>query len=570
MFTNYPLPERVLTALEKRGITTPTPIQTETLPISLEGADIIGQARTGTGKTIAFGLPIATRLEASNVKGRAPRAIVVTPTRELALQVAGELTWLASHLTVVAIYGGTGYGQQQRDLWRGCDVVVATPGRALDYLKQGILNLTEAEIVVLDEADEMLSMGFKDDVETILSATPEDRQTLIFSATLPSWAKRLIKSHTQAASHVDVMQGDAVSYQEIAIEAPVRVRAAILSDILHVHGGEGAIVFTNTKAEVDGLRDKLATQGHRTEALHGDMNQHQREDVLGRFRQGLVTVLVGTNVAARGLDIPQVDLVVHYRLPDDAASYQHRSGRTGRAGRQGKVVVLVSGREMRQVSGLERNLSRRFERQAPPAPSDVQDIKIQRALSQAQEQSTDDKALWSELAQRLIQDADQDTLAGLLASFLGGVPASRSLLTGEEGQTTMLLRGNLHSAGQVVRVLKEAGVQQIGRIQLSSEGVFVDVPTQHSNDLSVEGLQVSKATEPPKQDLAKSDRARQGSRNSARQGNRGGSYNARNSRDGSDSRYNSDRRSQRRSHAGGKSPKRKQSKSANRSAHAHD
>ncbi|MEM7734358.1 MAG: DEAD/DEAH box helicase [Deinococcota bacterium] len=560
MFNSYPLPERVLAALDKRGIQTPTPIQAETLPLSLEGSDIIGQARTGTGKTLAFGLPIATRLDASKIKGRAPRAIVVTPTRELALQVAGELTWLASHLSVVAIYGGTGYGQQQRDLWRGCDVVVATPGRAIDYLNQSILNLTEAKIVVLDEADEMLSMGFKEDVERILSATPEERQTLVFSATLPSWAKRLVKNHTQAASHVDVMKGDALSYREITIDAPARVRAAILSDVVHVHGGEGAIVFTNTKAEVDGLRDKLAAQGHRIEALHGDMNQHQREDVLGRFRQGLVTVLVGTNVAARGLDIPQVDLVVHYRLPDDAASYQHRSGRTGRAGREGKVVSLVSGREMRQLTGLERSLARKFERQAPPAPSDVQDIKIQRALDQAQSQSAEDKALWAELARKLIDAQDQDTLAGLLAAFLGGVPAPRSLLTGEEGQTTLLLRGNIHSVGQVVRLLREAGASHVGRIQLSSEGAFVDVPTGQSDGLQVSGMQVSKATEPPKQDVQKPERNRRDrdGRNGGRHSSRG--YHARGGRPNrSDNRYDGPRKS-----------KRKYSKGPNRSAHAHD
>lgn len=556
MFNSYPLPERVLEALANRGITTPTPIQTETLTLSLAGEDIIGQARTGTGKTLAFGLPIASHLDADSRKGRAPRALVVTPTRELALQVSGELTWLAAHLDIVTIYGGTGYGQQLRSLAQGCDVVVATPGRALDYLKRGALDLSQVKVAVLDEADEMLSMGFKDDVETILAATPSERQTLIFSATLPQWAKRLIKNHTQEASHVDVMKGDSLSYREMLIEADMPMRAAVLSDVLHVHGGEGAIVFTNTKAEVDGLRDKLAADGHRAESLHGDLNQVQREDVLGRFRKGLLTTLVGTNVAARGLDIPQVDLVVHYRLPDDASNYQHRSGRTGRAGRTGNVVILASNRERRQVGQLERTLSRRFERCAPPHSEAVRDAKLQRALGLAKQQPESDKAIWTELAQRLIQDADHNTLSGLLAAFLGGAPAPRSLLTGEEGQTTLALRGEVRSIGQVVRVLKEAGVQNVGRIQLSQEGAFADISNAEHDALAlnheVDGWHISKATQPPQNLIEAQD-----SNRSKGRGGRGGS--------GGSGRGNRSK-----SYGKGSFDKRKKDNRANRSAYAHD
>jgi ATP-dependent RNA helicase DeaD len=526
MFNQYSLPERVLEALNTRGITTPTPIQTETLLLSLAGEDIIGQARTGTGKTLAFGLPIASHLEAAPGKGRAPRALVVTPTRELALQVSGELAWLAAHLDIVTIYGGTGYGQQLRALSQGCDVVVATPGRALDYLKRGALNLSQVQIAVLDEADEMLSMGFKEDVETILAATPSERQTLIFSATLPKWTQRLVRGHTQSANHVDVMGGDSVSYRETVMEAEISVRAAVLSDVLHVHGGEGAIIFTNTKAEVDSLRDMLVADGHRVESLHGDLNQVQREDVLGRFRKGLLTALVGTNVAARGLDIPQVDLVVHYRLPDDAANYQHRSGRTGRAGRAGHVVTLASNRERKQIGQFERTLSRRFERSATPRPEQVRDAKLQRALGLAKQQPDDDKAIWTDLAQRLIQDGDHDTLAGLLAAFLGGAPAPRSLLTGEEGQTTLALRGEVRSVGQVVRVLKEAGVQNVGRILLSREGAFADIPTDEHDALAinheVDGWHISQATQPPQNLVSPQDNPSKGRKKGYGKGRKGG------------------------------------------------
>lgn len=205
-FKDFPLKDEIKEALLRRGITAPTPIQAAALPLALEGKDLIGQARTGTGKTLAFALPIAQALEASKERGRLPRALVLTPTRELALQVSGELQAVAPHLKVVTVYGGTGYGKQKEELARGADVVVATPGRALDYLRQGALDLSQVRIAVLDEADEMLSMGFEEEVEAILSATPKERQTLLFSATLPSWAKKLAERYMKSPVVINVVR----------------------------------------------------------------------------------------------------------------------------------------------------------------------------------------------------------------------------------------------------------------------------------------------------------------------------------------------------------------------------
>ncbi len=506
MFQNYPLHERVNAALSKKGFDTPTPIQAETLPHSLLGRDILGQARTGTGKTLAFGLPIATKLEPDKTKGRAPRAFILTPTRELALQVAGELSWLAPHLTVVTVYGGTGYGKQAADLKRGCDVVVATPGRAIDYLKQAILKLNQVEIAVLDEADEMLSMGFEEDVETLLEATPAERQTLLFSATLPSWAKKLSRTYLRDPIHANVIQDEEVSYQEIAIEANLKNRPGILSDILHAHHGKKTIIFTQTKAETDELAKALSVQGHSAEAINGDLNQGQRERVISRFRSGQVTTLIGTNVAARGLDIPEVDLVVHYRLPNDPEAYQHRSGRTGRAGRSGTVILLHGPREQRELSQLEHMVERRFERATPPSPDAIQQAKLSNLLKNAQAQSAKDKEAWLEVATDLLAAQDTDTVAGLLALILGGAPAPRSLLTGEDNWVTLELRTEIANPGQVMRVMKDAGASEVGRIALARDAAYADVRPDDVSHVCMNNGMIRKARTAPVQQPERSER----------------------------------------------------------------
>jgi ATP-dependent RNA helicase DeaD len=545
-FKDYPLPERVQQAIVRKGFTTPTAIQAEALPHALKGKDVLGQARTGTGKTLAFGLPIATRLEENRARGRAPRALILTPTRELALQVAGELEWVSPHLEVVTIYGGTGYGLQASALKRGSDVVVATPGRAIDYLEKRILSLHEVEIAVLDEADEMLSMGFEEDVETLLAATAKERQTLLFSATLPNWAKKIASEHLIDPVHINLIRQEEVTYEEIAIEAPLKNRAGILSDVLHAHHGAKAIIFTHTKAETDELAKQLTISGHKAEAINGDLNQVQRERVIARFRTGQVNVLIGTNVAARGLDIPEVDLVIHYRIPSESEAYQHRSGRTGRAGRKGTVVLLYGPKEIRELVALERTVSRRFKRSNAPTAQQVQDVKLSNLLANAKSQSKENKAFWQETAQELVERSDSDTLAGLLAMLLGGAPAARSLLTGEEGWVTLRLEGKLHNVAQVVRRLKEAGVAELGRIQVSNEAAFVDVLPEDADGVMVEGIKVTRAKSAPSISAERPERDRPRDRGFNRGSeSRGSDRGFRGSRrDGSRSGYSQKRRGQ--------------------------
>ncbi|MER3463021.1 MAG: DEAD/DEAH box helicase, partial [Armatimonadota bacterium] len=494
-FSAFPLKAEVLAALQAKGFSAPTPIQAAALPLALEGRDILGQARTGTGKTLAFALPIANRLEPARERGRAPRAFVLAPTRELALQVAKELEWIARDLAVVTVYGGTGYGKQAEALKRGCDVVVATPGRAIDYLEQGILDLSKVQIAVLDEADEMLSMGFEEDVEKLLQHTPDERQTLLFSATVPAWAKRLADRYLKNFVHVNVIKDERVSYEELALQAPLQTRLATLSDLLYAYAPERSIVFTRTKAEADEVALGLQARALPAAAIHGDMSQRERELVMGRFRSGQDTVLVATDVAARGLDIPEVDLVVHYRLPEQAESYQHRSGRTGRAGRSGRVIILYGPRERRDLEQLEREVSRKFRRINPPTPEEVLEAKWAHLLARLSKTPKEDRRIWKDFASRLFAGHAQahlegqvEAVAALLALVLGGAPRPKSLLTGEEDWVTLQVKGPRLSVGRLVALLKGEGVEEVGRVQLTERAAYVDLRPEEAERVLASGL----------------------------------------------------------------------------------
>ncbi|MER3552884.1 MAG: DEAD/DEAH box helicase [Meiothermus sp.] len=500
-FTAFSLRPEVRHALEAKGFTTATPIQAAAIPIALEGRDVLGQARTGTGKTLAFGLPIANRLEPSRERGRAPRAFILTPTRELALQVAKELEWLAPHLTVTPIYGGTGYGRQAEALKRGTDLVVATPGRAIDYMEQRILKLSQVEIAVLDEADEMLSMGFEEDVEKLLEATPAGRQTLLFSATVPAWAKRLSERFQRNHTHVNVVKDEAISYEELALQTPVQNRLSTLSDLLYAYAPERTIVFTNTKAEVNELALGLDARGHSAAPIHGDMGQLDRERVMGGFRKGTTSVLVATDVAARGIDIPEVDLVVHFRLPDQNEAYLHRSGRTGRAGRAGRVVLLYGPRERRDLETLEREVKRSFRKINPPTPEEVMEARWNGLNRRLSNQPAADRNLWREYATRLVAEDGVDAVAGMLALILGGAPAPKSLITGEEGWVTLKLAGQRLSVNRAVALMKGAGAGDLGRIRLEGDtAAYIDIRPEELERLGnahIEGMRLSRASEVP-------------------------------------------------------------------------
>lgn len=359
-FADLGLSPELVSVLVGLGYEEPTPVQREAIPPLLEGRDLLGQAPTGTGKTAAFALPVI-QLMPRDRSDREPIALVLVPTRELAVQVSEAIHRYgrAGGARVVPIYGGQPIGRQLRTLERGVDVVVATPGRALDHLVRGTLDLRAVNVVILDEADEMLDMGFADDLEAILQETPEDRQTVLFSATMPPRIERMSRTHLRDPIRVRIGRevaaaGEAPLIRQRAYVVAGPHKAAALGRVLDVEAPEAALVFCRRRVEVDELTESLNGRGYRAEGLHGGMDQQQRDRVMGRLRSGAADLIVATDVAARGLDIGPLTHVVNYDVPSSPDAYVHRIGRVGRAGRGGVAITLVQPREHRMLKAIER------------------------------------------------------------------------------------------------------------------------------------------------------------------------------------------------------------------------
>ena len=371
-FAELGLSEPTLRAITELGYEEPTPIQARTIAQMRAGADIIAQAQTGTGKTAAFALPI---IEALVPDSRAPQALVMTPTRELAMQVAEAFHSYGKHhqISVLPVYGGQPIERQLRALSRGVDVVVGTPGRLLDHIQRGTLKLDQVRTVVLDEADEMLDMGFIEDIETILKETPATRQTALFSATMPGPIADLAKRYMRDPQRITIKSEHMTVSQvrQIYYEVGGRDKFEVLARVLDFEMPTSAIIFCRTKSEVDSLGERLMARAFPAETLHGDLSQIQRDRVMQRFRTGQVELLVATDVAARGLDIEQISHVINYDMPLDPEIYVHRIGRTGRAGRTGSAITLVTPRERRMLHTIERMTGAPVQRMRLPTISDV-------------------------------------------------------------------------------------------------------------------------------------------------------------------------------------------------------
>jgi ATP-dependent RNA helicase DeaD len=371
-------------ALASLGYEEPTAIQREAIPPLLAGRDLLGQAATGTGKTAAFALPILQRILTGKPEPNRPHALVLVPTRELAMQVAEAVHRYgrAKRATVLPIYGGQAIGQQLRVLERGVEVVVATPGRALDHVERGTLDLAGVRMVVLDEADEMLDMGFSEDLEAILGRTPDERQTALFSATLPRRILGIAERHLRDPVRIAIAAehpkgGAAPRVRQVAYVVARPYKHAALGRVLDMEAPTSAIVFCRTRLEVDELSEAMNARGYRAEALHGGFSQEQRDRVMKRFRANQADLLIATDVAARGLDIQHLSHVVNYDVPTEPDAYVHRIGRTGRAGREGVAITLVEPREHRLLRSIQHATRQRISVETLPTVNDLRNRRLE-------------------------------------------------------------------------------------------------------------------------------------------------------------------------------------------------
>ena len=377
-FAELGIDEPILRALTDVGYERPSPIQAQTIPPLLAGRHVVGLAQTGTGKTAAFALPILSRIDTSVKR---PQALILAPTRELALQVAEATGKYARHLPdvqVLPIYGGQSYGVQLAGLRRGAQLVVGTPGRVIDHLKKKTLDLSGLRFLVLDEADEMLQMGFAEDVETILAGTPDDKQVALFSATMPTAIRRIAKKYLTDAAEITVKSKTvtAANTRQRYIQVAGNQKLDALTRVLEVEPFEAMIVFVRTKQATEDLADRLRARGFSAAAINGDMVQAQRERTIGQLRSGDLDILVATDVAARGLDVERLSHVVNYDIPTDTESYVHRIGRTGRAGRSGEALLFVTPRERRLLSAIERATRQPLVEIALPSVEDVNSQRV--------------------------------------------------------------------------------------------------------------------------------------------------------------------------------------------------
>ena len=387
LFSDLDLSEPLLRALKDVGYESPSPIQAATLPLLLSNRDVLGQAQTGTGKTAAFALPILARIDLSQ---SAPQALVLAPTRELAIQVAEAFQSYAAHIPgfhVLPIYGGQSYGPQLSALRRGVHVIVGTPGRVIDHLDKGSLDLSQLKTLVLDEADEMLRMGFIDDVERILQETPASRQTALFSATMPSAIKRIAKTYLREPAEVTVAAktGTAENIRQRYWLVSGMHKLDALTRILEAEPFDGMIIFARTKLGTEELASKLLARGFSAAAINGDLQQQQRERMIGQLKDGTIDILVATDVAARGLDVDRISHVINYDVPTDPESYTHRIGRTGRAGRSGEAILFITPREKNLLRMIERATRQPIGPLELPSIQAVNDVRIAKFKDQITE-----------------------------------------------------------------------------------------------------------------------------------------------------------------------------------------
>jgi ATP-dependent RNA helicase DeaD len=439
-FTGFGLSPELLSGLAAIGFQDPSPIQRAAIPELMLGRDLVGQAQTGTGKTAAFALPLLERLDSQQ---RTPQVLVLTPTRELAMQVAEAFNSYAAKLSqvrVLAVYGGADFRDQIQQLRRGVQIVVGTPGRVMDHIRQGTLDVSGLRALVLDEADEMLRMGFIDDVEWVLEQLPSPRQVVLFSATMPSEIRRLSQKYLDNPAEVTIRtkgaDGRRIRQRFILVQAPQKLEA--LERVLEAEGSEGVIIFARTKAVSLTVAEALEEHGYDVAVLNGDVPQTLRERTIQRLRDGQVNVLVATDVAARGLDVERISLVINYDVPFDGEAYVHRIGRTGRAGRSGDAILFLTPRERRFLGGMERAVGQPIEPMEVPSNAAIHQHRLDRlhqrlaGTVQQPTTTTEERALLSEVLQRLGQELDCSPSVLALAALELSLAGKPLLLKAEQ------------------------------------------------------------------------------------------------------------------------------------------
>ena len=424
-FEELQLDERILRAVADMGFEETSPIQAKAIPIQMEGKDIIGQAQTGTGKTAAFGIPLLQKIDPKNKK---LQAVALCPTRELAIQVAEEIRNLAKYMhgiKVLPIYGGQDIVRQIRGLKDGTQIIIGTPGRVMDHMRRKTVKFDQVHTVIMDEADEMLNMGFLEDMETILSQLPEERQTIMFSATMPEAIMKIARNFQKEPEIVKVVKKELTvpKVTQYYYEVKPKTKVEVMCRLLDMYAPKLSVAFCNTKKQVDELVDELRGRGYFAEGLHGDLKQVQRDRVMNSFRNGRTEILVATDVAARGIDVDDVEAVFNYDIPQDDEYYVHRIGRTGRAGREGIAFSLVVGKEVYKLRDIQRYCKTKIIPQAIPSLDDITEIKAEKILDQAKDMIEDmDLSRVVHIVEKKLMEEDYTSLdlaAALLRLSMG-------------------------------------------------------------------------------------------------------------------------------------------------------
>src|SRR5450432_524696 len=424
LFSELGLSPEILKAIEKLGFEKAAPIQAEAIPVLMSGRDVVGQSQTGSGKTAAFAIPA---IEKTDPNLKAVQVLILCPTRELAVQVAEEfhkLTLFKRGITSLPIYGGQSYERQFWGLKQGAQIVIGTPGRVMDHMRRGTIRLEKIKMVILDEADVMLNMGFREDIETILKDAPKERQTVFFSATMPRPIRDLIEKFSRDPQNVKIEQKAMTvpTVEQVYYEVDRRFKVDLLTRLIDIYDLKLGIIFCNTKRMVDELVDHLEAQGYMADRLHGDMTQAQRDRVMGKFRKSGLEFLVATDIAARGIDVDDIQVVFNYDLPYDGEDYVHRIGRTGRAGRAGRAISFASGRELFQIRNIERYTNMRIQRAKIPTVDEVHEVRASLFLDKLRTTLTSgDYKKQDHLIERLLEEGFNSTdIASALIHHLQG------------------------------------------------------------------------------------------------------------------------------------------------------